>query len=239
MTRLPTPRDDARAQRPINAPARPTPNIESLAIAALGGFLLGAAGQNGRTRALTRLAGIALVGVAARPIVSASVRRVGGRRRSVAVHSAVDIERPVQDVFAFFKDFENFPRVIGSVRSVLDYQDGRSHWEAYTSSGGIVAWDAVVTKYVPNSVIAWESVVRSVVESAGVARFTALSPTRTRVDLSLTHRPRHTSLKDAVRALLAPRAASVVRGHLDHIRFYLESLPAPVREETGADGAAR
>jgi uncharacterized membrane protein len=209
--------------RPINTIESPNA-VQLFAIAALGGALIGVS-RRGRGSSLARLAGFALVGVAARPFVAAALTRAGARRRTIAFNSSVEIERPVADVFAFFKDFENFPRVIGAVRSVVDYQDGRSHWEIYTPSGSVLSWDAVVTKYVPNSVIAWESVVRSLVESAGVARFTPLSATRTRVNLSVTHHPLHTTLKDAVRALLSADPRKTVADNLDHIRFYLESAP--------------
>ena len=98
------------------------------------------AARRGRARAaLARLAGLALDrrGRASRSCASAFAEpaRDGAR---VACTSSIEIERPVADVFAFFKDFENFPRVIGVVRSVVDYQDGRSHWEVYTPSGGVV-----------------------------------------------------------------------------------------------------
>jgi len=220
---------------PVNSNVGPAASVELLAVAALGGLLVGVSSRNGRAAGLTRAAGLALIGVAARPLVAAAVRSAGARRRTVAMTSSIEIARPVADVFAFFKDFENFPRVIGSVRSVLDYQDGRSHWQVYTPSGRLVEWDAVINKYVPNSVIAWESVVRSLVDSSGVIRFTALSASRTRVDLTITHRPLTTTMKDAVRSLLAPRAATRVDDHLDHIRFYLESLPTPSVIETAAN----
>jgi len=228
-------REPKAVARPINVVQSPSP-LESFAIAAVGGALIGLS-RRGRGSVAARLAGFALVGVAARPFVAAAIMRAGARRRSVAFHSSIEIERPVADVFAFFKDFENFPRVIGAVRSVVDYQDGRSHWEVYTPSGSVLSWDAVVTKYVPNSVIAWESVVRSLVESSGVARFTALSPTRTRVDLSVTHHPLHTTLKDAVRALLATDPRKTVNDDLDRIRFYLESAPSKPTE-TATDSAS-
>jgi uncharacterized membrane protein len=228
-------REPKAVARPINVVQSPSP-LESFAIAAVGGALIGLS-RRGRGSVAARLAGFALVGVAARPFVAAAIMRAGARRRSVAFHSSIEIERPVADVFAFFKDFENFPRVIGAVRSVVDYQDGRSHWEVYTPSGSVLSWDAVVTKYVPNSVIAWESVVRSLVESSGVARFTALSPTRTRVDLSVTHHPLHTTLKDAVRALLATDPRKTVNDDLDRIRFYLESVPSKPTE-TATDSAS-
>jgi len=222
-------RERSAVAGPINTTVAPSA-LELFAIAAVGGALIGLS-RRGRGSAIARLAGVALVGVAARPFVTAAITRAGARRRNIAFQSSVEIERPVADVFAFFKDFENFPRVIGAVRSVVDYQDGRSHWEVYTPSGSVLSWDAVVTKYVPNSVIAWESVVRSLVESAGVARFTAISPTRTRVDLSITHHPLHTTVKDAVRALLATDPRKTVNDNLDRIRFYLESSPIRIPEK--------
>jgi uncharacterized membrane protein len=222
-------REPKAVARAINT-VEPPNALELFAVAALGGALIGLS-RRGRGSTVARLAGFALVGVAARPFVTAAVTRAGARRRNIAFNSSVEIERPVADVFAFFKDFENFPRVIGAVRSVVDYQDGRSHWEVYTPSGAVLSWDAVVTKYVPNSVIAWESVVRSVVESAGVARFTAISPTRTRVELSVTHHPLLTTLKDAVRALLATDPSKTVNENLDRIRFYLESSPIKTPEK--------
>jgi len=228
------PRNPTALTAPINSAksvTAPSDLLDALAMAAIGGVLVGISRKNGRASSLTRLAGVAMIGVAARPLVLAAVRAAGARRRSVAVTSSVEINRPVHDVFEFFKDFENFPRVVGAVRSVQDYQDGRSHWELYTPSGGVVEWDAVVTKYVPNSVIAWESVVKSLVESAGIARFTAMSPTRTRVDLTFTHRPLQSKLKDAVRALVMRHPADIVDQQLERIRFYLESLPAePIAE---------
>jgi uncharacterized membrane protein len=236
------PRNPTALTPPINSGTPVTPSsdlLDTLAVAAIGGVLVGISRKNGRGSALTRLAGVAMIGVAARPLISAALRSAGARRRSVAVSSSVEINRPVHEVFAFFKDFENFPRVVGAVRSVLDYQDGRSHWELYTPSGGVVEWDAVVTKYVPNSVIAWESVVKSLVESSAIVRFTALSPTRTHVDITITHRPVQSTLKDAVRALFAPPTSGTVDRQLERIRFYLESLPPEHEAEASTADASR
>ena len=177
--------------------------------------------------ALLRVAGLAIIGLAAQPIVEAEIRRYGLERRSVAYRSSVEIGRPVHDVFAFFKDFENLPRVIATLKSVVDYQDGRSHWIVYgPSRRDTLEWDAVVTKYVPNSVIAWESVPGSVVESSSLLRFTPRSPNATRLDVSIAYRPTESGLGDAVHALLAPRNAARLDADLEHMRFYLESLPA-------------
>lgn len=219
--------------KPLTAPtARASSSpIPQLALGALGVLLVVAAPRRRRSGTLARLAGLALIGVAVSPTIERRIRRAGARRRTLALGASIDIERPVADVFAFFKDFENFPKVIGALRSVIDYQDGRSHWTAYSPAGNVIEWDAVVTKYVPNSVIGWESVTRAVVESVGLARFTAVSPTRTSVALEITYRPAQTTLGDALRALVSPPFAERLRRDLEHVRFYLESFPPRLVED--------
>jgi len=171
-----------------------------------------------------RGAGAALVLYAARPWIERAILAAGERRRRVALRSSVEIDRPLQAVFAFFKDFENLPRVVGSVRSITDYQDGRSHWEAYTPAGQPIEWDVVVTKYVPNSVIGFESVPGSVVDVRAQFRFTRISSTRTRFDVETYFAPHVTGLGDAMRAIVTPANERRIMGDLDHMRFYLETV---------------
>lgn len=114
----------------------------------------------------------------------------------------VVVERPVSEVFEFCRDFENFPEVINGFLEVTDHQDGRSQWKVQTPRGEIIEWEALVTKYVPNSVIAWESKPGSAIQASGLMRFAPLSASETRVDVSLTYLPKHTGLGEAFGALL-------------------------------------
>jgi Polyketide cyclase / dehydrase and lipid transport len=123
----------------------------------------------------------------------------------------VVVERPINLVFEFCRDFENFPQITDVLLSVEDTQDGRSHWSVRSPTGQTIGWDAVVTKYVPNSVIAWESVPGSVVLASGLMRFSPLSPNETRVDLNLTYRPLRTNFLDAIRALVLPTNTARLR----------------------------
>lgn len=209
------------------ASGRPPDALYRLAAAGLGGALLGLTGDR-RSRTILRAIGLGLIAFAAQPLFERRVQSAGEKRRRVSFKSVIDVERPVGEVFAFFKNFENFARIMGGVRSVIDYEDGRSRWEVYTPSGGTLAWDAVVTKYVPNSVIAWASVPRSVVETTGVIRFTPIGAAWTRLEVALTYRPARTDFSDAVHSLLAPRAGRRLRADLENARFYIESLPSDV-----------
>lgn len=186
-------------------------------------MLLGVGSDEGESSDLVRLAGLALIGVAAKPIVEAILQRAGQRRRTVDIRGSIEIARPVEDVFAFVKDFENLPLVVRSLRSVVDFQDGRSRWEAYSPSGDIIQWSSVVTKYVPNSVIAWESVPGEMVEARVAIRFAPVGPARTRLEVEASYRPAKTALRDAIRALATASLEDRVRKDMEHARFYLES----------------
>jgi uncharacterized membrane protein len=132
------------------------------------------------------------------------------------MRTTVIVERPLTDVFEFCRDFENFARITDVVLSVEDTQDGRSHWAVRSPNGQTIGWDAVVSKYVPNSVIAWESVPGSAVQASGLMRFAPLSPNETRIDIALTYRPLHTNFREAVRAMVSSTNTQRLRSELTH-----------------------
>jgi len=171
-----------------------------------------------------RLAAAAVIAGTVTPTVVRWLRRTGATKRAVDLRMTVVVERPIVDVFEFCRDFENFPQIMDVLLSVEDSQDGRSHWSVRSPSGGIIEWDATVTKYVPNSVIAWSSVPGSDVQASGLMRFSPLSPHETRVDISLTYLPQNTRLGEALRALFTPSNTSRLRTELTQASRELASL---------------
>jgi uncharacterized membrane protein len=167
-----------------------------------------------RRKRWVRFAAASMVAGAAMPAVLRWLRRTGSARRSVDMRMTVVVERPVNEVFEFCRDFENFPRIVDVLLSVEDHQDGRSHWAVRSPKGDSIEWDAAVTKYVPNSVIAWESVPGSVVHAGGMMRFSPLSANETRLDIALTYQPLRTDLNEALHALVAAPNTRRIRGEL-------------------------
>jgi uncharacterized membrane protein len=163
-----------------------------------------------------KIATFAVVAGVVAPTVLRWLRRTGAARRIVNLRTTVVVERPIHEVFEFCRDFENFPKIVDVLLSVEDSQDGRSHWAVRSPAGHSVEWDAAVTKYVPNSVIAWESVPDSPVSASGLMRFAPLSGTETRIDLTLTYRPVHTALGEALRAMMAPTNTARLQTELSH-----------------------
>ena len=199
---------------------------ESLGAAAAGGALVVAGRRRGGVLGL--LAGLAGVGIivhSAYEPLRRLVVRTGAARRSIHLRCSFVIDRPVHEVFEFCHDFENFPRIIGGLHEVIDYQDGRSHWTIVTQSGRKVEWDAVVTKYVPNSVIAWESVRLSPVRSSGMVRFAPSPDGGTRLNVQIDYEPTSTSVDEALQALFDVPSEKQLRSDLSRVSFYLSSEP--------------
>lgn len=183
--------------------------IVPLLAALAGGLMLGAMPRRGAARPVVAAAGVAMLGFAARWKAADQLSRVGARRRGSELRISMLVDLPIDRVFAFCSDFENFPRLVSTLRSVHDDGVGRSHWCAATPSGGTVEWDAVTTKYVHNAVIAWRSVPNAPVAATGLMRFVP-EHGGTCVTLQTSYRIVESGVADSMIALiLRPRAKTL------------------------------
>ena len=92
-------------------------------------------------------------------------------RKAVKVERSVTIERPREELFAFWRNFENLPRFMEHLVSVRVDSPTRSHWIAKAPAGKSVEWDAEIVNEVPNEIIAWKSVEEPDVPNAGAVNF--------------------------------------------------------------------
>jgi len=219
----------------LPAPASRTLDpLSSLVLAIAGGILVGRSDRLSRSgRAAATVGGLALIGAAARGPLLETMRRSGTDRRSASVRLSMVVEQPVEVVFAFIRDFENFPCIIGALRQVRDYGDGRSHWCASTPAGSSLEWDTVTTKYVPHRVIAWQSVPGSPMTMTGLVRFTP-EGTHTCLQLELDYRVNVGGLADALVALATPRREAELERDIRRLSTYLRTvqstpMKAPLR----------
>jgi uncharacterized membrane protein len=87
------------------------------------------------------------------------------------VKKSLIINRPPQELYQFWRDFQNLPRFMKHLKAVRVTGEGRSHWVASAPAGASVEWDAEVTEDRPNELIAWRSLEGSEVETSGSVRF--------------------------------------------------------------------
>ena len=61
--------------------------------------------------------------------------------RGVHVREAVRLEKPVEEVYRFWRKLENLPRFMAHVKDVTDLGGGRSHWTV--EGPGAFAWSGM------------------------------------------------------------------------------------------------
>ncbi|HZA82612.1 MAG TPA: SRPBCC family protein [Actinomycetes bacterium] len=99
-----------------------------------------------------------------------------------------EVEAPVEQVYAYWRDFSNFPAFMPDVEEVTVTGPTTSHWKVTGPLGTSVEWDAEITEDLPNQRIAWRSVGDSQVDNAGAVRFDDRGG-RTNIEVSLEYHP--------------------------------------------------
>ena len=108
--------------------------------------------------------------VTALDVICAMQLSNGGKQGIHASASCV-VNRPLEEVYSFWRDFENLPRFMRHLDSVTEIGEGRSRWKAKGPAGMDVEWEAMIIADVPGEVITWRSLENSDVDNAGAVRF--------------------------------------------------------------------
>lgn len=180
-----------------------------------------------RNDGLTRLGGV--MGGAlllARAVANVGFRQMFGLADGPgAVHfeKTVHIDAPVDEVFVWWSNFENFPRFMTHIREARDLGTGRSHWVAEGPAGISIPWDAEVTKSIPNELLAWRSVPGSLIDNAGVVRFDMEPNGSTRLTIRMSYSPPAGLFGHAVAALFGADPRSEINDDMVRLKSLLET----------------
>jgi uncharacterized membrane protein len=141
----------------------------------------------------------------------------------IRVERAVTIGRPVEEVYAFWRDLENLPRFMENLYSVSE-SEGRSHWVAEAPLGQSVEWDAVIEDEELNEKISWRSLPESQIENAGTVLFKPAPGDRgTEVHVRLEYRAPGGSAGAALAKLLGEEPDIQIREDLRRLKMILET----------------
>jgi uncharacterized membrane protein len=166
-------------------------------------------------------------------------QKLGGRR-GIHVDDAVTINRPVAEVFRFWRNFENLPKFMQHLESVASREGGISHWVARGPGGMKVEWDARIINEVDNKVIGWQSLDGSTISTAGSVHFDETQH-GTRVRVHLQYSPPGGKLGAAVAWLFGEEPTIQVREDLRRFKSLLEAgeIPTVQGQVSGRTGAPR
>jgi uncharacterized membrane protein len=149
-------------------------------------------------------------------------RRALGGSAGVTVDESVTINRPISELYRFWRNLENLPRFMSHLTSVERVTDTLSRWRATGPAGTEVEWNAEIINEVPDQVIGWRSIEGSDVVSAGSVNFDEVVG-GTRVRVRLQYSPPGGRIGAAVAKLMGTDPATEIREDLRRFKQIVES----------------
>jgi uncharacterized membrane protein len=153
---------------------------------------------------------------------NSDTRQQLGGERGIHVLESVTIKRPINELYRFWRDFENLPTLMEHLKSVSMREEGVSHWVAAGPVGVGVEWDARVINDVPDKVIGWQSLTGSTISTAGSVNFDR-EPDGTRVTVHFQYNPPGGKLGAAVAGIFGEGPNEMVREDLLRFKELMET----------------
>jgi uncharacterized membrane protein len=156
-------------------------------------------------------------------------RRALAGSRGFRLEDAVTIARPIEDVYAYWRDLTNLPIFMQSLERVDMPDRWRSHWVMRGPGGMRVEWDAEIIHEEPPTLVAWQSLPGADMASAGSVNFT---PTRngTEVRVLMQYNPPAGKVGGLVAWLAGQSPAFQLREDLRRLKQLLETGEVPRSE---------
>ena len=149
-------------------------------------------------------------------------RRALGGGAGVHVDESITINKPVAELYRFWRNLENLPRFMSHLESVERVTDTLSRWRARGPAGTEVEWNAEIINEVPDQVIGWKSIEGSDVASAGSVNFDEVG-SGTRVHVRLQYSPPGGKVGAAMARMMGSDPATQIREDLRRFKQLLET----------------
>ena len=141
----------------------------------------------------------------------------------IRVDHDVTIDKPVGELYAFWRDLCNLPKFMDHLQSVQVVDDRISHWKAKGPAGFNVDWDAEIVNDIPEKVIGWRSLEGSDVDNGGSVRFESLGDNRTMVKVSLQYNPPAGQLGEWVARMFGENPKKTIADDLQRFKELMET----------------
>jgi len=149
----------------------------------------------------------------------------GGKLKSsnINIRTSITIDKPVDEVYAFWRKLENLPKFMKHLESVQETDKVTSEWKAKGPAGiGSLTWKAQILMDEKNKMLSWHSLPESKIDNAGKIRFNDLGGS-TELDITISyHAPLGVAGETAAK-WLNPLFEKMVKNDIESLKSYLET----------------
>jgi len=142
----------------------------------------------------------------------------------IRVDHEITVNKPVEQVYAFWRELSNLPRFMDHLEEVKVINDRLSHWVAKGPVGINVEWDAEIVNDIPEKVIGWRSLEGSDVDNGGAVRFDSdYNGTGTQVKISMQYNPPAGQLGEWIARMFGENPKKTIAEDLQRFKELMET----------------
>jgi uncharacterized membrane protein len=160
-------------------------------------------------------------------------RSAGGVKSGAGVkfQKTITINRPVETVYSFWRNFENLPRFMKHLHAVTIKDETISHWTIKLAETVALDWDSELIESRVNEIIAWKSLPAADVDSAGSVWFRpAIGNRGAVVKVAMKYSPPGGKIAAKVAQFFDKDAKAVIEEDLYRLKALLETGEIPTTE---------
>lgn len=199
-------------------------NVERVAMVALGTYLLynGTKDEKnigqitaGTAMLLRGISGYCPMYAAANQVKDDTASNVNIRLSSV-------VNRPVAEVYAFWRNLENLPRFMDHLQSVKTINSNLSEWTAKGPGGiGTISWKAEIVKEEEDRLLSWQSLADSTIYNAGKVVFKPVGQF-TEIDIFISYQAPLGVVGEAAAKLVNPYFEKLIKEDIQNFKAFME-----------------
>lgn len=202
-------------------------------LSGVGGSLLTLYGltRRGVAKPVLSTAGLVLTTRGLTNLDTRTLLGLGSPENGIRANKAINISAPVDEVYRFWRNFENFPLFMNHVKEI-SVRDDISTWKVAGPAGSTVEFQSRLTQDIPNDSIAWETLPDSQVQSAGFVRFDENRDGSTRVTVQMDYVPPAGAVGHAVAQIFGVDPRQAMHEDLIRLKSLLEEGKTSTDEGT-------
>lgn len=156
-------------------------------------------------------------------------KEIDFRAPNVNIRTSVTVNRPRDQVYAFWRRLENLPLFMKHLKKVEVLDESRSEWTAtLVGDVGNVTWKSEIIKDDPGDTLSWNSLPGSSLENAGKVTFSDAWNAGTLVDIVISYHAPLGLLGEKAGRLLNPLFKKMVEEDVRNFKRYIETAAIPV-----------
>lgn len=147
----------------------------------------------------------------------------------------ITINRPAQELYDFWRDFSNLPRVMENITSIVCSDANHSRWTVKAPAGRTVEWDSIVTSDQPGKSIEWQSAEGADIRNSGKIEFRDAGERGTIVRAIIAYDPPGGLIGDLVARLFQRAPALQAQRDLRRFKQFMETGEISTSARTRAE----